>query len=398
MVRKLALLGCLLLALPLMAQPARQPSLLLRVILTQTEARTDRQGFRCVVGTVQMATTADPPTPSGYFVQVPTVDSSEPELSGSYLGALAVTADEGSRLLFLGPVGDASAIHSETVELEPGAMEQFIRRALVSWSVVTRVRSPGRDAVIAFGKELGDGCSVTGGGSLNAFAGMTGSYLTMLLGIEGKVQEAHTAPAQQGPDPRERVVNVRNAKGASLGAGVILGKAGTRLYIITAKHVAWAEEQKVPDISVAFHALAGESFPATVLDLSDDALDLAVLSIPASTSGLPEIEPLTIGNPRELKLGSDVRSIGHPGGALWKMAATPEKYARRTGSDLEFESLSVEEGSSGGALFNGCNALVGMVRQAGTRTGLAVPIDRILDQLADWNIELESTTKACTGQ
>ena len=149
-----------------------------------------------------------------------------------------------------------------------------------------------------------------------------------------------------------------------------------------------------------FFSLAGESFPVNVLDFSDDeekGLDLAVLAIPTATAGLPEVGKLVVGNPRELVLGATVRSVGHPGGVLWKMAATPEKFSRHASSDLEFESLIADSGSSGGGLFNACGALIGITKKAGASTGVASPIDRVLDKLAEWNIVIASTTAPCSS-
>jgi|GEM_PF-6543161 len=406
MVRILTFGMCVLLLLP--GRVAASPgSPVPRLKLKRELARTDAQGIRCTVGSA--ITNMEGSLKTESFVEVAGIGTRMGALpEGLYLGAMVFTT-RGPRLVInrnLAPA-ELATTYAEAEQLTTAQIDDLILKAIAAPLIVDRPVKTTRLPQIGIGKLDAEACEVHNDNDNSR--SHVGLFLKLVISIEGEVpapQPERVAPQPTAPqpaavekvDPRERVVNIRNAKAQTLGAGVVVGKTMSRLYILTAQHVVWSGERKAENVTVSFFSLAGESFPVTVLDFSDDALDLAVLSIPTTTAGLPEFANLVVGNPHELVLGATVRSVGHPGGVLWKMAATPEKFSRRASSDLEFESLIADSGSSGGGLFNGCGALIGITKKAGASVGVATPIDRDLDKLAEWNIQITSTTLACDSK
>lgn len=198
-------------------------------------------------------------------------------------------------------------------------------------------------------------------------------------GYRAIVQQA--APAVVGVTAvGQATSNLQDGPFSSQGSGFIVDSTGL---ILTNAHVV----QDASAVSVTL--MDRREFSATVLGL-DLATDIAVLRIPASD--LPRV---LLGDARTLRVGDPVLAIGSPFGLA--QSAT-QGIVSATGRTLPGEAIvpfiqtdaAVNPGNSGGPLFNGSGAVVGINAQiyslSGSFQGLsfAIPINlalKVKDQI-----------------
>ncbi len=94
-----------------------------------------------------------------------------------------------------------------------------------------------------------------------------------------------------------------------------------------------------------------------------------------------------------LKRGDEVFTIGQPRGRSWQVNVNPDRISANTGDNLTFESILIANGHSGGGLFNKDWELVGMIARDAPPEGMAVRIDRVLDQLKRWRYPVDLMPK-----
>jgi hypothetical protein len=231
------------------------------------------------------------------------------------------------------------------------------------------------------------------GSPMKSLGGVFGPMLLLagLLGAGHPVEAAATPqPAtERTDDPLQLVVVITGWLGGAdrLGAGIVVGEGGDRLYIATANHVVRQGGQTAEDLKVRFRALPGEGFEAKLLSDFDDKLDLAILSVAeVKRRGLtiPMLAFTRLGDPNALKRGSEVYALGHPSGKRWRVNVAPDRFARKAGDWLYFESTFLAPGYSGGALLNDRREIVGMLRGDQPPDGEALSIARIVESLRDW--------------
>lgn len=178
----------------------------------------------------------------------------------------------------------------------------------------------------------------------------------------------------------------------TIGAGIIVGSAADRLYIATANHVVRQGSKILQVVRVRLWFLPGKEIEAEVLIDFDWGLDLAVLSVKgvqALAIPLESIPFQLVGAAAGLKRGDEVFTIGYPRGASWQVNVSPDRIAENLGDTLKFESQLVASGHSGGGLFDKDWNLVGMITADQPPNGVAVRIDRILEQMKRWNYPVE---------
>jgi S1-C subfamily serine protease len=169
------------------------------------------------------------------------------------------------------------------------------------------------------------------------------------------------------------------APSGSLGSGVIIDSAGD---ILTCLHVV----SGAASIQVTF---ADGTRSSATIQATDAAHDIAVI---AADNPPASFQPAVLGNPRSLRVGSDVFVIGNPFGLTGSISAGVV-----SGLDRSFQlpgdgpvltgliqvDAAVNPGNSGGPLVNGNGQVVGIVDGLVNPTesaffvgiGLAVPID-----------------------
>ena len=181
-----------------------------------------------------------------------------------------------------------------------------------------------------------------------------------------------------------------------IGSGIIIGSGADRLYIATANHVVRQGPKKLEQVQVRFKFLPGQEIGAEVLSDFDRDLDLAVLSVKgvqALAIPLEEIPFQLVGTPAGLKRGDEVFTIGYPRGTRWQVNVSPDLIAGTIGDKLEFESQLVANGHSGGGLFDRDWNLVGMITADQPPNGVAVRIDRVIQQMKRWDYPVELTRR-----
>jgi putative serine protease PepD len=197
-------------------------------------------------------------------------------------------------------------------------------------------------------------------------------------------------------------IDTRTASGQGLGSGVIVDADGR---ILTNNHVvAGADQLRV--------TLAdGRTAEATVLDADPDA-DLAVLQL----DGVDNLTPAALGDSDDVTVGDQVIAIGSPGGldgtvttgivsALDREVTVPSEqrtmpWQGQDASTTTYQAIqtdaSINQGNSGGPLFNSAGEVIGINSaiyspvsgpdgSAGSvGIGFAIPSDdaqQLLDQL-----------------
>jgi serine protease Do len=172
----------------------------------------------------------------------------------------------------------------------------------------------------------------------------------------------------------------REYKQKSLGSGFIIDKKG---YIVTNNHVI----DDADEIKVRLYD--AKEFDAEVVG-RDPKTDLALIKI----EGGDDLQPLTLGNSEDLKVGSWVVAIGSPFGleqTVTQGIVSAKKRVIGAGPYDDFiqTDASINPGNSGGPLLDLKGRVIGIntaIVASGQGIGFAIPIDMaksIVDQLKD---------------
>lgn len=200
---------------------------------------------------------------------------------------------------------------------------------------------------------------------------------------------------------KNRVVMIEGQFGEhkTFGAGIILSKRENRIYIATVKHVVLRGNKSAEKLRVRFRFLPGEFFPANVLDV-DPTLDLAVIGVLGLGDEHPTIEAMTydsLGEVKMLQVRDPLHAIGFPGETPWFVSASPERYLERVGSQIFFQSDTLAQGYSGGALYNDNWELLAMIQADEPPKGRAIAFERVLENIGDWGYPVDLRTAASIG-
>lgn len=186
--------------------------------------------------------------------------------------------------------------------------------------------------------------------------------------------------ANKNADSVVEINTTVGSTGQGAGSGVIVKENG---YIVTNYHVI----DGATTIAVRLHN--GKSYSANVVGY-DAQTDIAVLKINASG-----LNAVTLGRSSKLAVGSLGVVIGNPLGKLGGTVTSGIISSKDRKIELEGRTrtliqtdASINEGNSGGALFNGSGELVGIVVAKGSGAGVeglgfAIPIDSIASSIDD---------------
>jgi S1-C subfamily serine protease len=181
------------------------------------------------------------------------------------------------------------------------------------------------------------------------------------------------------------------------GSGSVLDKQG---HILTNYHVVEGAQQ------VRVTLANGTSFPAGLVG-QDPSNDIAVLRIEAPED---ELQPITLGDSADLKVGQKIHAIGNPFGLERTMTVgiisslnrTLKSRNSRTIKNIIQIDAALNRGNSGGPLLDSRGRLVGMntaiASSTGENTGVgfAIPVNtikRVVPQL----IEFGQVTRPTLG-
>jgi serine protease Do len=165
-----------------------------------------------------------------------------------------------------------------------------------------------------------------------------------------------------------------------VGSGFIMSRAG---YILTNNHVV----EKADEIKVKL--ANGKEYEGKVIG-RDPKTDLALVKI----EGASDLQPLTLGNSEDLKVGSWVVAVGSPFGLEQTVTAGIVSAKGRVIGSGPYDNFiqtdaSINPGNSGGPLINTKGEVVGIntaIIASGQGIGFAIPINmakEIASQLQD---------------
>ncbi len=103
-----------------------------------------------------------------------------------------------------------------------------------------------------------------------------------------------------------------------------------------------------------------------------------------------------LGDSTALQRGDKVWAMGYPQGRPWYSRPTPDVVQRYDPTGIRFDSPYIAPGYSGGGLFNDRGLLVGVIKQDSPPEAVAIPFERVLERLREWNypVELEAPADA----
>ena len=194
--------------------------------------------------------------------------------------------------------------------------------------------------------------------------------------------------------------SMQPVKTASSGSGFIITKDG---YIVTNYHII----SNSTDVEVTLDD--GTTYTAQVVG-GDESYDLAVLKI---DPGDKELQPVVLGSSSSLQVGDEIAAIGNPLGELtFSMSEGIVSCVNReinvdgTPFNMIQITAAINEGNSGGPLFNIYGEVVGIVSakysssssgNAVEGLGFAIPIDDVLSMIEDIMENGQVTTRPYLG-
>jgi alpha-tubulin suppressor-like RCC1 family protein len=182
------------------------------------------------------------------------------------------------------------------------------------------------------------------------------------------------------------------------GSGIIFGVRDRQLLIFTANHVVREGKQEIKEaqnILVQIKSLPGKQFAGRLLPDRDVELDLAVIIVENLEKTNLQVDALPfdrVGDPKAIKRGDLLYSLGYPNKKMWRMNFQPDVMAEASGNMLDYESNFIAVGHSGGALLDQSFDLIGMIRSDQPPYGEAVSLDAIMARLRQWNYPISLGT------
>lgn len=142
------------------------------------------------------------------------------------------------------------------------------------------------------------------------------------------------------------------------GAGIIVGRAGAEVLVLTAYHV--VKDSK--EIRVSFYDRRDDKFPARKIN-DDKKLDIALLSVSGAEGASLPVNLPVLGVSDVIKVGSPVHAIGHLADTGWITRQESVTLLTHPSDSQKFlySSPDVSRGISGGPVFNEKGLLLGIV-------------------------------------
>ena len=231
------------------------------------------------------------------------------------------------------------------------------------------------------------GTGQLGGGDTTIIRETASGVTTSMSSARDTAAEAESGVPSKGLSVAEvvkrkspAVVSISNetAQGGSLGSGFLIDAAG---HIITNAHVV----DSASKTTVTFKD--GTEAEGTILGV-DTSTDVAVVKIDKVPTG---VSPLPLGNSGGLTVGQEVVAIGNPYGysgtattgivsALERVIESPSGFTIQNAIQTD---AAINQGNSGGPLFDRDGRVIGINSQIASKNGgnvgigFAVPIDTV---------------------
>lgn len=192
------------------------------------------------------------------------------------------------------------------------------------------------------------------------------------------------------PEQLSVMIKASGNGGEQIGAGLIFGTAPGRVYVVTARHVLFREQQGASNVRVTLRGFPGETFTGEILTTDSRALDLAVLKVTADDDLSDHIESLRfdVFTPSTaLKNGAQLIKLGNPEGKEWERTFEPDYVTRRGATELVVQSQTTTSGHSGGVMLNDKNRIVALIIYSLDQETFTTPIETVDQQLREWNYQ-----------
>lgn len=170
------------------------------------------------------------------------------------------------------------------------------------------------------------------------------------------------------------------------GSGVIVGHDESTIYVASALHVAYRQDQEPVDYIAASFFWDCEPVEATLCYTSTNMeLDVTLLCVRPGTAAMTEATAqlatsLDLMAPPDLPSAATVRPVGCPRGDCFDVAGD-DSVLRSDSLRVLFSTFVVNPGHSGGALFNEWFEVAGIVTRHGQPLSEAVPLQTALHHI-----------------
>lgn len=213
---------------------------------------------------------------------------------------------------------------------------------------------------------------------------------------------AQTARAPELEQTEQLVVMIRCTIDGDerIGAGIIVGAANDRLYIVTANHVVRLGAASATNIRVELRSRPGETVQATLTARFDADADVAVLVVPGLKALGVDSASFAfdrLGDPAALARGDGVFALGYPQGRPWTMNVSPFSVSAVSDSLITFQSAFVVEGHSGGALLDQRSEIVGLLLNVAPPEATARSFRQVLDLVRGWRFPVALSSRFATS-
>jgi hypothetical protein len=200
-------------------------------------------------------------------------------------------------------------------------------------------------------------------------------------------QAAPPQPPRDWSSERSRVLKIDSTfagDSAERGAGLVVGRQGSDLYIATVDHVVENKLGVAPMIQMSFVGQSAHVYNGAALVEHDRKLDLAVLRLSAAdlAATFADAGRLCF---RAVQKDELVTTIGHPLNQLWQVSSMNNVVNPRYNNDPRLFTISgkgVAEGSSGGPILGNDGCLLGLVSSTNSIETVSVSADSIVHLVA----------------
>ncbi|MEC5398459.1 ankyrin repeat domain-containing protein [Uliginosibacterium sp. H1] len=184
---------------------------------------------------------------------------------------------------------------------------------------------------------------------------------------------------------------------SSFGAGVVVARERDALLVVTANHVLRQGRDASTALAVRLKSkpdLSLKAMPLPQMDVADDLALLRVEGLAAQGIDPCALPAMKLERPTALRRGHAVYPLGNPAGVAWRVPVRADVVTKIDDAQITFESALIENGHSGGGLFNAFGDLVGIIRADQPPYGIATRMDRVAARLKAWG---RAGTDTCTA-
>ncbi len=320
---------------------------------------------------------------------------------GPYMNPSTLVVQKGEEVIWQNRTGFLARIYFRGEEGAPRMLDD------VTSSATGRFDKVGR---YAYSVEIGDGTSVV--------ETLWGEVIVEEAGVPARVPDAPApkpetkrpsappsppAPRPRGPEQWDssrvgynvlkrgvvKIIAHKSGKVKDTGAGIVASLEKNIVLVLTAHHVV----EGAQTIEVVFFDKQYEKFQGRRFEKYDEDLDIAVITVePVKGRHIPtDLPGFTLGDISKLREGEKVSTLGHPLDLEWHLSVNANTIAglndRGDFRKFRFTKSAIERGNSGGPVFDGRGALIGMVTKVDALHAIAVKMDAALLVLKEaWRI------------